>query len=110
MADLAGLLGYWYDENSDDELVGDAASTELPGFMSQDELAARYVEEMGIPISSVDYYRAFAEWRLACIGEGVYARYLGGQQGIQSEEIDLEQMQKSVTNHVEKAAKMPQML
>ena len=78
--------------------------------MSQDELAARYVEEMGIPIGSVDYYRAFAEWRLACIGEGVYARYLGGQQGIQSEEIDLEQMQKSVTNHVQKAAKMLQML
>tara|TARA_B100001142_G_scaffold53804_1_gene52034 strand:+ start:560 stop:1597 length:1038 start_codon:yes stop_codon:yes gene_type:complete len=110
MADLAGLLGYWYDENSDDELAGDAASTELLGFMSQDELVARYVEEMGIPIGSVDYYRAFAEWRLACIGEGVYARYLGGQQGIQSEEIDLEQMQKSVTNHVEKAAKMLQML
>jgi aminoglycoside phosphotransferase (APT) family kinase protein len=110
MADLAGLLGYWYDENSDDELVGDAASTELLGFMSQDELSARYAEEMGIPVGSVDYYRAFAEWRLACIGEGVYARYLGGQQGIQSEEIDLEQMQKSVTNHVERAAKMLQML
>ncbi|MDE0845776.1 MAG: phosphotransferase family protein [Actinomycetota bacterium] len=110
MADLAGLLGYWYDENSDDELVGDAATTQLLGFMSQDELAARYVEEMGIPGGSVDYYRAFAEWRLACIGEGVYSRYLGGQQGIQSEEIDLEQMQKSVTTHVEKAAKMLQML
>ena len=104
MADLAGPLGYWYDANSDDELIGDAATTRLSGFMSQDELAARYAEEMGIAVVSVDYYRAFAEWRLACIGEGVYSRYLQGQQGIQSEEIDLRQMKESVFTRVEKAS------
>ena len=39
----------------------------------------------------IDYYVAFASWRLAVIGEGVYARYLHGamgDQGIGPDELD----------------------
>ena len=56
---------------------------------------------MGSDVASISYYRAFAQWRLACIGEGVYARYLGGQQGEQDEEIDLERMRDSVAERAE---------
>ena len=55
-------------------------------------------------LEQVDYYRAFASWRLACIGEGVYARYVNGQQGSQDEELDLDQYRESVDRRVDRAA------
>jgi aminoglycoside phosphotransferase (APT) family kinase protein len=105
MADLGGLLGYWYDP-SEPEAGGDPAITGLPGFLSQDEMAGLYAEKMGVSLKAVDYYRAFAQWRLACIGEGVYARYLGGQQGSQDEEIDLASYKAGIPRRVDRAARL----
>ena len=103
MADLAGLLGYWHDP-AEPDVGGDNETTGLPGFLSQEEMAGRYADEVGASLDQVDYYRAFASWRLACIGEGVYARYLNGQQGSQDEELDLDQYRESVERRVERAA------
>lgn len=105
MADLGGLLGYWYDPQQPGQR-GDPETTALPGFLSADEMAGLYAEEMGVALTTVDYYRAFAQWRLACIGEGVYARYLGGQQGSQDEELDLDSYQASIPRRVEQAARL----
>ena len=41
----------------------------------------RYAEVSGRDISQLDFYVAFAFWKLACIIEGVYSRYLGGALG-----------------------------
>ena len=108
MADLGQLLGYWYDPANVDEgdLTGDPDTTSLTGFLSQEELAQRYATEMGADLAQITYYRSFAQWRLACIGEGVYARYLGGQQGSQDEEIDLDQMRDGVERRAEVAAEL----
>jgi len=103
MADLAGLLGYWHDPANPDA-KGDGETTGLEGFLSQEEMAGRYAEEMGVSLDLVDYYRGFASWRLACIGEGVYARYVNGQQGTQDEELDLDEYRDSVTRRVDVAA------
>jgi aminoglycoside phosphotransferase (APT) family kinase protein len=103
MADLGLLICYWHDP-SDLEPTGDAETTGLAGFMTQGEMAARYAAEMGVDLTSVDYYTAFAHWRLACIGEGVYARYVGGQQGSQDEELDLDSMRDAVTRSAGVAA------
>lgn len=105
MADLGQLLGYWHDP-SDPDPKNDSETTGLPGFMTQDELAERYATAMGADLETINYYRAFAAWRLACIGEGVYARYLGGQQGSQDEEIDLDAMRDGIPVRVEHAAEM----
>ena len=105
MADLGGLFSYWYDPNDPDQ-GGDAQTTSLPGFLSQEQMAGLYAEQMSVPIKTVDYYRAFAIWRLACIGEGVYARYLAGQQGSQDEAIDLVAYRDSIPRRVERAAKL----
>lgn len=105
MADLGGLLGYWHDPQQPGQR-GDPETTALPGFLSADEMAGLYAEEMGVALTTVDYYRAFAQWRLACIGEGVYARYLGGQQGSQDEELDLDSYQASIPRRVEQAARL----
>lgn len=103
MADLAGLLGYWHDPE-DPDAGGDNETTGLAGFATQSEMAGRYAEEMGVSLAQVDYYRAFAAWRLACIGEGVYARYLNGQQGAQDEELDLDQYRETVDRRIVRAA------
>ncbi len=103
MADLAGLLGYWHDP-SDPDAGGDNETTGLDGFLTQEEMAGLYADEMKVSLELVDYYRAFASWRLACIGEGVYARYLNGQQGAQDEELDLDLYRESVTRRVDRAA------
>jgi aminoglycoside phosphotransferase (APT) family kinase protein len=103
MADLAGLLGYWHDPD-DPDAGGDNETTGLDGFLPQEEMAGLYAEEMQVSLDLVDYYRAFASWRLACIGEGVYARYLAGQQGEQEEELDLEEYGRSVERRVDRAA------
>lgn len=105
MADLAGLLGYWYDPDGSEHL-GDAETTSLPGFLSGPEMAGLYAEEMGVSLDLVDYYRGFAAWRLSCIAEGVYARYLNGQQGEQGEELDLDEYKQSVERRAEYAAVM----
>jgi len=67
LADLGTLLMYW--------------SASLPGFPSGSELAGRYAAGSGRDIADLGYYVAFANWRLACILEGVYARYAAGAMG-----------------------------
>ncbi len=103
LADLAGLLGYWHDPDEPD-VGGDNETTGLPGFLPAPEIAGRYADRMRVDLGLVDYYRAFASWRLACIGEGVYARYLNGQQGAQDEELDLDLYRDSVARRVDRAA------
>ena len=105
MADLGGLLCFWYDP-ADPGQGGDAETTSLPGFLNQDEMAGLYAEQMKVDVKTVDYYRAFAHWRLACIGEGVYARYLAGQQGSQDEALDLNAYRDSIPRRVERAARL----
>ena len=105
MADLGGLLGYWHDPAETDS-TGDSETTGLAGFLTQEEIADLYSEGSGVAKDSINYYRAFAQWRLACIAEGVYARYLAGQQGDQDEDIDLERMNASVGERAERAAQL----
>ncbi|MFZ9405516.1 MAG: phosphotransferase family protein [Burkholderiaceae bacterium] len=105
MADLGGLLGYWYDPN-DPEQRGDPQTTSLPGFPSQDEMAAMYADRMKVGLDRIVYYRAFCQWRLASIGEGVYARYLNGQQGEQGEALDLDSYKNSIPRRLGNAARL----
>lgn len=105
MADLGGLLGYWHDPDAPHE-GGDPLTTGLPGFLSAAEMAGLYAQRMGVSLSTVNYYRAFAQWRLACIGEGVYARYLAGQQGAQDEALDLVAYRAAIPRRAEAAARL----
>ena len=105
MADLGGLLGYWHDPDAPQE-GGDPLTTGLPGFLSAQEMAGLYAQAMGVSLQAVDYYRAFAQWRLACIGEGVYARYLAGQQGAQDEALDLNAYKAAIPRRAEAAARL----
>jgi aminoglycoside phosphotransferase (APT) family kinase protein len=79
MADVGQLLMYWTDPGETSALQ--QSVTVAPGFPSRAEVAARYGEVSGRSLDELDFYLAFAYWKLACILEGVYTRYLGGAMG-----------------------------
>ena len=80
LADLGTLMVY-YPDRTDVRPGRPIATTSLPGFPTRDELVARYAERSGRDTAELDYYTAFGHWRLACIVEGVYARYAAGAMG-----------------------------
>ena len=80
LADL-GLLQVYWNGPDDDEGAWSGTATAAPGFWNRHQLAERYAEVSGRDISQLDFYVAFAYWKLACIIEGVYSRYLGGALG-----------------------------
>jgi aminoglycoside phosphotransferase (APT) family kinase protein len=80
LADVGLLMVYWADpDDAVSAAVGGA--TTLDGFLRRPDLLARYAETSGRDLSQIDYYVAFGYWKLACIIEGVYARYKGGAMG-----------------------------
>ena len=80
LADL-GLLEVYWTGPDDEQSAWAGQSTTAPGFWNRHRLAERYAEVSGRDISDLDFYVAFGFWKLACILEGVYARYLGGALG-----------------------------
>jgi aminoglycoside phosphotransferase (APT) family kinase protein len=80
LADLGMLTVYWTGPDDEQSAWGGGATT-APGFWNRDHVAERYGEVSGRDVGALDFYVAFAFWKLACILEGVYARYLGGALG-----------------------------
>jgi aminoglycoside phosphotransferase (APT) family kinase protein len=80
LADVGMLQVYW--TGPDDEKsawAGDA--TRATGFPNRAALLDRYADASGRDLADVDFYITFAFWKLACILEGVYARYVAGAMG-----------------------------
>lgn len=88
LADLGYLLNNWVEPGELDQVAG---ATDFPtadgGFMSRDDLIARYVEKTGFEVANPNYYRAFQFWRLGAIVEGVLSRYM---KGALDNDVDLE--------------------
>ncbi len=80
LADVGLLMVYWT-EASDSHPMLLTAPTTVEGFLSRKEVLDRYAEASGRDLSQIDFYIAFGYWKLACIVEGVYARYVGGAMG-----------------------------
>ena len=80
LADVGLLLVYWTNRGESASALLEPTTT-LEGFPSREDLVARYAAASGRDASAVDYYVAFGYWKLACILEGVYARYRGGVMG-----------------------------
>lgn len=80
LADL-GLLQVYWTGPGDEPSAWTGSATSVEGFWDRHQLVDRYAEASGRDVSQLDFYVAFAYWKLACILEGVYARYLGGALG-----------------------------
>jgi aminoglycoside phosphotransferase (APT) family kinase protein len=86
LADVGMLLVYWAQPGDRVVPLGDAATLE-PGFASRAELVDRYRAGAGVD-ADLDFYVAFAYWRIAAILEGVYARTLAGAYGEVDETVE----------------------
>ena len=84
LADLGLLQVYWTGPN-DAASAWTGSATTAEGFYDRSELASRYAAVSGRDLSQLPFYVSFAYWKLACILEGVYARYLGGALGVRDQ-------------------------
>lgn len=85
MADLGWILATWR-QPGETEIYQSPSGHR--GFLSRDQLIHRYQASTGRDVSDPAYYVAFALWRLACIYEGIYARYKNGAMGDDGVEIE----------------------
>jgi aminoglycoside phosphotransferase (APT) family kinase protein len=81
LADLGALLAYW--SEAGDDGVRAAARIVPPvtageGFSTRAQVVARYAERTGFDVSDVDWYQAFAFFKLAVVCQGIAARAAGG--------------------------------
>ena len=78
LADLGLLLVYWAEPADNSVALLGQAPTSAPGFASRAEVLAAYEAVTDLDVSQVGYYQAFGYWKLACILQGVFARYAAG--------------------------------
>jgi aminoglycoside phosphotransferase (APT) family kinase protein len=75
LADLGNLLAMWPNP-------GEAALVDMPtsnaGFLTRAAVVEQYAAQTGLDVSAVDWYHAFALWKVACLLAGVVERYRGG--------------------------------
>lgn len=101
LADLGYVLATW--PRPGDDLVATTSATSMAaGFPERAELLAAYAEATGADLSAIDYYVAWANWKTACIVQGVYRRYLDGQ--LSSEGVDVDGFRRTVEAAAELAA------
>ena len=82
LADLGYCSIYWTekDDPPPSVVMGTASTfTALPGFFTRAEMVAEYAQRSGRNVEAVDFYQVLALYKLAVIAEGIYARYLPGQ-------------------------------
>jgi len=78
LADVGLFLLYWAQNDAQVIATGEGISTDA-GFLSHDEVVARYAERSGRRVDELDWYVVFAGYKLAIIVEGIAARYRMGK-------------------------------
>jgi aminoglycoside phosphotransferase (APT) family kinase protein len=81
LTDLGTLLAYWSEEADDAVLAAArvmAPVTAAEGFPTRTEIVGRYAARTGLDVSDVEWYQAFAFFKLAVVCQGIAARAAGG--------------------------------
>jgi aminoglycoside phosphotransferase (APT) family kinase protein len=76
LLDLAWVLMGW--PNADEGRGGSMGYVTYAGMPSREELMHRYASKSGLPVEEIDYYIVLARFKMACVLEGGYARYVQG--------------------------------
>jgi aminoglycoside phosphotransferase (APT) family kinase protein len=80
LADLGYLCALWV-QRDDPELPGlfeFGGITRREGFLTREELVARYEQRSGRPMTDIRWYRTLALWKAAVFMEGNYRRAISG--------------------------------
>ena len=75
LLDLAWVLMGWPDPGEPRNTMG---YVDYEGMPSRAELMQRYAARSGLPVDAMDYYVVLARFKMACVLEGGYARYVKG--------------------------------
>jgi aminoglycoside phosphotransferase (APT) family kinase protein len=94
LADVGQLLVYWVEPGEVGAL--DSPPTSLPGFLTRSDVIDRYAAATGRDVSQLDFYVAFASWKVACILDGVRKRYAEGVMGDEGDETDLDSFARRI--------------
>ena len=78
MADVGMMLVYWAEAADPTAALLGAAPTTADGFATRHQVLEAYARHSSLDVSHVAYYQAFGYWKLACILQGVFARYSAG--------------------------------
>ena len=81
LADVAGMIAYGDSRTTG----GTPPPISVEGFPDTDEVRELYARHSTRELVDLDFYVAFAYWRMACIVEGVYTRYAAGVMGDQDD-------------------------
>jgi aminoglycoside phosphotransferase (APT) family kinase protein len=80
LSDLGTALAYWVDASDSLELQNiRTCPSNYPGSLTREELVERYTLTTGRDVSSMQFYLAFARFKVAVIYQQIYYRY---QQGL----------------------------
>lgn len=74
LLDLAWVLMTWPDPGEDRS----QGYVDYEGMPTRDELMHRYASSSGLPVDEMDYYIVLARFKMACVLEGGYARFVQG--------------------------------
>jgi aminoglycoside phosphotransferase (APT) family kinase protein len=77
LADVGLLMVYWADPGDPFSALTFSPTT-APGFSTRAEVLEHYAEVSDLDLSAIGFYTSFGYWKLACILQGVYARYVAG--------------------------------
>jgi aminoglycoside phosphotransferase (APT) family kinase protein len=81
LADLGAMLAYWSEANDSEVLCRArimAPVTACEGFPTRTEIIERYSRRTGIDTSDINWYQAFAYFKLSVVCQGIAARAAGG--------------------------------
>jgi len=79
LADLGYLTATYSDPGTAPTPLELTGVTRLPGYLSRDELVARYGEQMHLDLGALNWYQALALWKASIFCEAIYTRWLHGE-------------------------------
>jgi aminoglycoside phosphotransferase (APT) family kinase protein len=79
LSDVASLLVYWTEPGDSDAMGALRSVTCDPGFPSRAELLEMYARLSGRDVSALDWYLAFAYFKVGVICQQIYYRWFKGQ-------------------------------
>jgi aminoglycoside phosphotransferase (APT) family kinase protein len=78
LADVGYLCALWSERDDPPALFEVSAVTRRDGFLTRDELVARYEARSGTAAADIGWYRALALWKATIFMEGNHRRALAG--------------------------------
>jgi aminoglycoside phosphotransferase (APT) family kinase protein len=79
LVDVGILLAYWVPNAPPEQRDALTTVTTLPGWISPQEVVARYAERSGRDVSLLRYFEVFALFKIAVVIQQIYYRFVQGQ-------------------------------